>query len=66
MAPELESDLQDTVDCGRTWLVDFRAQLFSFDLFSNSDAIDVKIDGSVLKEKSSFKMLEHSFSSKSD
>ena len=34
LASELESDLQDTVDWGRMWLVDFNAgktQLVSFD-----------------------------------
>ena len=25
LASELESDLQDTVDCGKKWLVDFNA-----------------------------------------
>ena len=59
MASELESDLQDTVDLGRKWLVDINAgksQLFSFDWSKNTGAIDVKIDGFVLEEKSSFKM----------
>ena len=69
MASELESNLRDTVDSGRKWLVDFTAgktQLVSFDQFNNNGAIDVKIDGSVLKEKSSFKMLGLTFSSKLD
>ena len=60
LASELESDLQDTVDWGRKWLVDFNAgktQLVSSDLSKNTGAIDVKMDGSVLKEKTSFKML---------
>ena len=60
LAPELESD-QDTVDWGRKWLVDFNAgktQLVSFDWSNNTGAIDVKMDESVLEEKSSFKMLE--------
>ena len=38
LAPELESDLQDTVDWGRKWLADFNAgktQLVSFDWSSN-------------------------------
>ena len=66
---ELESDLQETVDWGRIWLFDFKAgetQLVSFDQSNNTGAIDVKIDGSVLEEKSSFKMLGLIFSSKLD
>ena len=69
MASELESDLQDTVDWGKKWLVDFNAgktQLVSFDQSSNNGSIDVKMDGSVLEEKSSFKMLGLTFSSKLD
>ena len=69
LASELESDLQDTVDWGRKWLVDFNArktQLVSFDRFKNTCAIDVKMDGSVLDEKTSFKMLGLTFSSKLD
>ena len=60
MASELESDLQDTVHWGRKWLVDFNAgktQLVSFDRSKNTGAIDVKMDGSVLEEKTSFKRL---------
>ena len=69
MASELESDLQDTVDWGRKWLVDFNAgktQLVLFDQSNNTGSIDVKMDGSVLEEKSSFKMLGLTFSSKLD
>ena len=69
MASEIESDLRDTVDWGRKWLVDFNAgktQLASFDRSKNTGAIDVKMDGSVLEEKSSFKMLGLTFSSKLD
>ena len=69
MASELESDLRDTVDWGRKWLVDFNAgktQLVSFDRSKNTVAIDVKMDGSVLEEKASFKMLGLTFSSKLD
>ena len=69
LASELESDLQDTVDWGRKWLVDFNAgktQLVSFDRSKNTAAIDVKIDGSVLEEKTSLKMLGLTFSSKLD
>ena len=67
LASELESDLRDTVDWGKKWLVDFNAgktQLVSFDWSNNNGFIDVKMDGSVLKEKSSFKMLGLTFSSK--
>ena len=60
LASELEFDLRDTVDWGRKWLVDFSAwksQLVSFAWCNNTGAIDVKMDGSVVEEKSSFKML---------
>ena len=69
MASELESDLQNTMDWGRKWLVDFNAgktQLISFDQSKNTGAIDVKMDGSILEEKTSFKMLGLTFSSKLD
>ena len=67
LASELESDLRDTVDWGKKWLVDFHAgktQLVSFDQSNNTGAIGVKMDGSVLEEKSSFKMLGLTFFSK--
>ena len=57
------------MDWGRNSLVDFNAgktQLISFDWSKNTGAIDVKMDGSVLEEKSSFKMLGLTFSSKLD
>ena len=60
LASELEPDLRDTVDWGKKWLVDFSAgktQLVSFDRSNNNGSIDVKMDRSVLEEKSSFKML---------
>ena len=69
LVSELESDLRDTVDWGRKWFVDFntgKTQLVSFDRSKNTGAIDVKMDGSVLEEKSSFKMLGLTFSSKLD
>ena len=59
-ASELESDLWDTVDWGRKWLADSNAgktQLVLFDQSSNTEAIDMKIYGPVLEEKSSLKML---------
>ena len=69
LASELESDLRDIVDWGRNWLVDFNAgktQLVSFDRFNNTGATDVKMNGSVLEKKSSFKMLGLTFSSNFD
>ena len=54
---------------GQKWLVDFNAgktQLVSLDRSNNTGAIDVKKDGSVLEEKSSFKMQRLTFSSKLD
>ena len=54
---------------GQEVVVDFNAgktQLISFDRSNNNDVIDVKMDGSVLEEKSTFKMLGLSFSSKLD
>ena len=69
LASELESDLRDTVDRGSKWLVDFNAgktQLVSFDRPKSTGAIDVKMNGSVLEEKASFKMLDLTFSSKLD
>ena len=56
------------MDWGR-WLVGFNArktQLVLFDRSSNNGSIDVKMDGSALEEKSSFKMLGLTFSSKLD
>ena len=69
LASELESDLRDTVIWGRKWLVDFntgKTQLVLLDRSKNTDAIDVKMDGSFLEEKTSFKMLGLTFSSKLD
>ena len=69
LTSEPESDLRDTVDWGGKWLVDFNAgktQLVLFDRSNNTGAIYVKMDGSVLEEKSSFKMLGLIFSSKLD
>ena len=69
LASEFESDLRGTVDWGSKWLVDFNAgktQLVLFDRSKNTGAIDVKMDGSVLEEKASFKMLGLTVSSKLD
>ena len=60
MISEVESDLRDTVDWGRKWLVDFnvgKTGVISFDQSNNTGAIDVKVDRSFLEEKSSFRML---------
>ena len=59
LASELESDLWDTVECGRKWLVDFntgKTQLVLFDWYKNSAAIDVKMNGSVIEEQLAFKI----------
>ena len=69
LTSELESDLRDTVDWGKKWLVDFNAgktQLVSFDHSNNNGSIDVKMGGSILEEKSSFNMLGLIFSTKLD
>ena len=58
-----------TLHLAKKWLVDLNAgksQLVSFDRSNNNGSIDVKTDGSVLEEKSSFKMLGLTFSSKLD
>ena len=57
------------MDWGKKWLVDFNAgktQLVSFNRSNNTGSIDAKMGGSVLEEKSSFKMLGLTFSSKLD
>ena len=67
LAFEHESDLRDTVDWGKKWLVDFNAgktQLVSFYSFNSNGSIDVKMGGSFLEEKSPFKMLGLTVSSK--
>ena len=54
LASKLESDIQDTVDWGKKWLVDFNAgktQQVSFDWSNNNGSIDMKMGGSVLEEK---------------
>ena len=57
------------MDWGKKWLVEFNAgknQLVLFDRSNNNGSVDVKMDGSALEEKSSFKMLGLNFSSKLD
>ena len=69
LASELESDLRDSVDWGIKWLVYFNAgktQLLSFERSNNDASVGVRMDGSVLEEKSSFKMLGLTFSCKLD
>ena len=54
---------------GRKWFVDFNAgksHVLSFDQPNSTVAIDGEMDGSVLEEKLSFKMLGQRFSSKLD
>ena len=53
--------INETLDWGRKWIVDFNAgktQLVLFDRFNNIGVIDLKM---VLEEKSSFKMLWYFF-----
>ena len=53
----------------RKWLVDFntrKTQLVLLDRSSDTGTINVKMDGSALVEKSSFKMLWLTFCSKLD
>ena len=57
------------MDWGKKCLVDFntgKTQVVSFDQSNNNGSIDVKMDGSVHEEKSSFKMLGLTFSSTLD
>ena len=55
------------MDWGKKLLVDFNAgktQLVSFDPSNNTSSVDARVDGSVLEENLSFKMLGLTFSSK--
>ena len=61
--------IYETLDWGKKWLVDFntgKTQLVSFDWSDNNGSVDVKMHGSVVEEKSSFKMMGLTFSSKLD
>ena len=61
--------IYETLDWDRKWLVDFNAgktEQVSFHRSNNTCTIDVKMGGSVLEEKSSFKMLGLTFSFKLD
>ena len=56
--------IYETLDWGKKWLVDFNAwktQVLSFEQSNNNGSIDMKMDGSVLEERSSFKMLGLTF-----
>ena len=67
LASKFECDQRDSVNWGRKWLVDFNAgktQPASYDRSNNAGTIDLKMGGSVLEEKLSFKMLRCTFSSK--
>ena len=58
---------RNIVDWDKKWLVDFNAgktPLVSFDRSNGTGSIGVKMDGSVLEEKSSFEMLGLTISSK--
>ena len=62
MSSELESHLRDT-GLGKKWLVYFNAgktQLVLFDRSNSNGSIDVKMDGSVLEEKSSLNIFKSS------
>ena len=57
------------MDWGKKWLFDFSAgktQLVSLDWSNNNGSINMKMDGSVLEETSSFTILGTTFSSKLD
>ena len=57
------------MDWGKKWRLDLnvgQTQLVLFDWCNNNGSINVKMDGSVLEEKSYFKMLGLTFSSKLD
>ena len=61
--------IYETLDWGKKWLLDFNAgktQLVSFDRSNNTGSINVKLDGSVLEEKSTFKILGFTFYSELD
>ena len=67
LASELKSDLRDTVDWGKKWLVDFNAvktQLVSSDRSNNTGSIDLNMDVYFLEKKLSFKTLGLTFCSK--
>ena len=69
MVSKLESILRYTVNWGRKWLINCntgKTQLVLFDWSIDNGATDVKMDGSVLEEKATVKILGLTFSSKLD
>ena len=69
LTSELKSDRLDTVDWGKKRLVDFddgKNNIYFFNWSKNSVAFDVEMDGSILEEKSFFKILGVAFLSKLD
>ena len=69
LTSELKSDRLDTVDWGKKRLVDFddgKNNIYFFNWSKSSVAIDVKMDESILEEKSSSKILGVAFLSKLD
>ena len=69
LSSELETDIRDTVDWDKKWLVGLivgKTQLVLFDRSNSTGSINVKIDGSVLEKISSFKILGLTVSSKLD
>ena len=58
--------IYETLGWGKKWLVDFivgKTQLVLFDRSNNNGSVNVKMNGYVLEEKSSFKMLGLTLSS---
>ena len=69
LASKLKSDLQDTVDWGKKWIVDFNAGktlLVSSDQSNKTGVVNKKMDGSVFVEKLSLKILGLSSSTNLD
>ena len=57
------------MDWGKKWLIDLNAgktQLVSFEQSNTNGSIDVNMDGPVLEQKSSFKILGLTFSARLD
>ena len=58
--------IYETLGWSKKWLVDFivgKTQLVLFDRSNNNGSVNVKMNGYVLEEKSSFKMLGLTLSS---
>ena len=57
------------MDWGKKWLIDLNAgktKLVSFEQSNTNGSIDVNMDGPVLEQKSSFKILGLTFSARLD